>query len=198
MVDALLPFLKLSRDVDVPRRVAVRANLRQETVMCERLLDTPAKVQRYCALAGALQPSVDALGLGYNLQSGNGFGFDCLPRAIANVTGRSSGDPCAAVPPTPWVVKTLAEQWMVQERGKDHLTTGSSIQERLVCSMAASPKLREPNKKMGKRTGRFVGSEASHRATVPPHRGKGKKAASKGKAGGRGGLGFGKRRSAVW
>ena len=66
---------------------------------------------------------------------------------------------------------------MVQERGKDHLTTGSSIQERLVCSMAASPKLREPNKKMGKRTGRFVGSEASHRATVPPHRGKGKKAA---------------------
>ena len=113
LVDEMLSFLRLSSDVDVPRRVAVRANVHQETIMCERLLDTPQKVQRYCALAGAVQPAVDALGLGYDLQRGSPLGFSCLPRALANVTGnRLQIDPCAGVPPVPWVVKALNQQWM--------------------------------------------------------------------------------------
>jgi len=75
-------------------------NSKYETEYCHELLATETQRQQHCAVSGALQPSIEALGLRYDVLQGNGaYGFGCVEGRLRSSSAlgvsRAVGDVCA-------------------------------------------------------------------------------------------------------
>ena len=134
----VMPWLNLpTSGMDLPRRMDAHVDLKYEMQFCGHLLRTPAQAQRHCALAAALQPAIDELGLGYDVRLGNSIAFECLRQALSNATGIA--DPCSGVAPTKWVGRELDRQQsqLQQEASLTRIET-ARLSSKLICTSASN------------------------------------------------------------
>ena len=96
--------LSTSKAVDAAvATVSPDANRKYESQYCREHLREPQQLNEHCAMGGALQPAVLALGLGYDLRVGNALGFSCIGRRLAaseraNRSGARPGGVCGGIP----------------------------------------------------------------------------------------------------
>jgi len=63
--------------------VSSSTNHKYEVAYCGRELATEAQRSAHCAMAAAMQPEIDLLGLGYNVLRGGSLGFECMGERVA-------------------------------------------------------------------------------------------------------------------
>jgi len=83
-----------------PPAVERDTNRKYELAYCDEHLASPSQRRSHCAAAEALQPGVEALGLGYDLRRGGAYGFACIGRQMATWKGSASSsaeDGCPSV-----------------------------------------------------------------------------------------------------
>ena len=79
-VQVLLEWLELPQQLQEQAfsNVADDTNHKYERDYCEQHLSSAAHRRSHCAVANALQPTIDMLGLGYDIRHGNHLGFACI------------------------------------------------------------------------------------------------------------------------
>ena len=129
-----------------PPAVERDTNRKYELAYCNEHLASPSQRRSHCAAAEALQPGIEALGLGYDVRRGGALGFACIGSQMATWEGSassSSAEPgCPSVDADAGLAGEVATLRRLLERSSPRGGEGGGggvapVAERLLCARSA-------------------------------------------------------------